>query len=436
MTTSTWIQRLYQRLITSSDRDCPELSAEARQHVAGNFVLILLSRFLSKLADALSNPKIVLPWVMETVHAPLYLLGFLVPIREAGSLIPQVVIAGYVQRLAIRKGVWVAGKMVEVGAMTAIALVAWLGNGALAGWSIVLLLIVFSLARGFCSVASKDVTGKTIAKSVRGQANGWAASSAGLLTLVLGGGFVLGGGDDLTVAAVAGLLGAAVVLWSLAALAFSRLQEFPGEIETAETHPIKESWQRLALLRQDRSFRHFVITRALLLCSALTAPYYVILAQKVYGSQPQLLGLFILASGAASLVSSPVWGRFSDRSSRLVMMAGACLTLILGVVVFLLDQLAPQLLATVWLLPGCYFLLSIAHQGVRIGRKTYVVNLGKGNQRTAYVAVSNSLIGVILLALGFTGALASFIGLSTLILLLSLMGGAGMVMAHRLPDVE
>jgi len=112
------------------------------------------------------------------------------------------------------------------------------------------------------------------------------------------------------------------------------------------------------------------------------------------------------------------------------------MTLILGVVVFVVDLVAPQLLASLWLLPGCNFLLSIAHQGVRIGRKTYVVNLGKGNQRTDYVAVSNTLIGVVLLLLGFSGALTSFVGLSSLILLLSLMGGVGMFMARCLPDVE
>lgn len=436
MPTLSWVQRLYRRLIVTSSQQCPELSENARRYVADNFVLMLVSRFFSKLGDALSNPKIVLPWVMETVHAPLYLLGFLVPIRESGSLIPQVMIAGYVRRLTIRKWVWVVGKLVEVLAMTGVALVAWLGQGAVAGWSILLLLVVFSLARGFCSVASKDVTGKTIAKSARGQTNGWSASSAGLVTLVLGGGFVAVGGEELTAASVAILLGAAVILWSLAALAFSRLHEFPGEAETAEIHPIKESWQRLALLGRDRPFRHFVITRALLLCSALTAPYYVILAQKAYGTQPQLLGLFILASGSASLVSSPIWGRFSDHSSRRVMMAGAGMTLVLGMVVFFVDRVAPQWLASLWLLPGCYFLLSIAHQGVRIGRKTYVVNLGKGNQRTDYVAVSNTLIGVVLLLLGFSGALTSFVGLSSLILLLSLMGGAGMFMARRLPDVE
>ncbi len=170
MPTIPWGQSLYRRLIVTSDQECCKLSAQARWFVANNFVLMLASLFFSKLADVLSNPKIVLPWVMETVHALLSLLGFLVSIRESGALIPQVLIAGSVKRLARRKWVWVTGKMVDVAAMPAIALVAWLAEGGgVAGWRLLLLLVVFSLARGFCSVASKNVTGKTWLR------NGWQA---------------------------------------------------------------------------------------------------------------------------------------------------------------------------------------------------------------------------------------------------------------------
>ena len=90
----------------------------------------------------------------------------------------------------------------------------------------------------------------------------------------------------------------------------------------------------------------------------------------------------------------------------------------------------------IWVLPVLYFLLSIAHQGVRLGRKTYVVNMAEGNRRTDYVSVGNTLIGVILLLMGFISALEPWIGISGVILVLSLMGLAGSLMASRLPEVE
>jgi len=77
----------------------------------------------------------------------------------------------------------------------------------------------------------------------------------------------------------------------------------------------------------------------------------------------------------------------------------------------------------------------ISHSGVRLGRKTYIVDLAGGNRRTDYVAVSNSVIGVILLVLGGIGASAQVFSVPIVIFVLSVMCLAGAVMSWRLPDV-
>jgi uncharacterized membrane protein YhaH (DUF805 family) len=87
-------------------------------------------------------------------------------------------------------------------------------------------------------------------------------------------------------------------------------------------------------------------------------------------------------------------------------------------------------------LPLAYFVLSIGHDGIRIGRKTYLVDLAGGNRRTDYVAVSNTAIGVILLAAGFAGAALSSIGVAGLILLFALCGLAGLAYGRRLPEAQ
>ena len=429
-------QSIYEKLVGEEDaRACKAISDEACQVVPGNFLLMVFSHFFSQLGDAVANPKVVLPWVMETLHAPLYLIGFLVPIRESGALLPQLVIAGFIRKQEIRKGVWILGSILQAAAMVSIGIVAWTLRGALAGWCIIALLTLFSLARGLSSVASKDVIGKTIPKTRRGQVTGWSASSSGLVTVGLGLLFLFSSNQTLTPLNYAVMLIAAGALWLLAALVYARIKEFPGATEGGR-NALVEAIKRIDILRRDKPFRRFVITRALLLCSALTAPYYVVLAQKNLGSPVSLLGLFILASGAASLLSAPFWGRFADRSSRKVMIAAAIMTAILGIIVYLIDSVQPGWLALPWLLPAVYFILSIAHQGVRVGRKTYVVDLAEGNKRTDYVSVSNSMIGIILLIMGFSGALSTVLSISTIILLLSLLGVAGAVLAISLPEVE
>lgn len=73
---------------------------------------------------------------------------------------------------------------------------------------------------------------------------------------------------------------------------------------------------------------------------------------------------------------------------------------------------------------------------MRVGRKTYVVNLASGNKRTDYIAISNTVIGILLLLVGAIGALAPVIGNDGVIGLLALMGLTGAVYGAVLPDVE
>ena len=82
-------------------RVCKEISEDACRYVPINFFLIIISNTLTKLGDSLSNPKTVLAWLMNYVNAPLYLIGFLVPIRESGSMLPQIVIASYIRRIEV-----------------------------------------------------------------------------------------------------------------------------------------------------------------------------------------------------------------------------------------------------------------------------------------------------------------------------------------------
>ena len=88
-----------------------------------------------------------------------------------------------------------------------------------------------------------------------------------------------------------------------------------------------------------------------------------------------------------------------------------------------------------WTVVGAYFVLSIAHAGVRIGRKTYLVDMAGGNKRTDYVAVSNTAIGIALLAVGGLSGAASLVSLETALALLGIMGIAGVWSAYALREV-
>lgn len=427
-------ENIYEKLTDEEDaRLCEEIDDTACRETPRSFSLILFSSFLTKLGDAIASPKTTLAWLTAILGTPSYVLAFLVPIRESGSMVPQLFIGSLVRQLPVRKYVWVAGSIAQGLCVAGIGLVTLYLQGTAAGWAILALVTLFSLARGFCSIASKDVLGKTVPRAKRGQLMGWSASAAGLVSIGIGVVLMLPFAEGLDRSLLGLLMIGAGCLWLAAAVVYAQIREFSGE--TGGGRNALEALRQLGILCTDSQFRNFVITRALLMCSALSAPFYVTLAQGNLGSSVYSLGAFVAAAGLASLVSAPIWGRLADVSSKKVMVAAGMITSGIGLMTFMLNAVLPAIVQTVWFLPIAYFILSIAHDGVRVGRKTFVVNLAGGNKRTDYVAISNSVIGVLLLVVGSLGALAPIIGMDGVIGLLALMGLGGAVLGAKLPEV-
>lgn len=426
-------QQLYQYLADEEDaRACTEISDAACREVPGNFFIILMTQFLTKLGDALASANVVLPWLLTSAGAPPFLSGMLHPVRESGSLVPQLLIGGVIRSYEIRKWFFVIGSVIQGLAVCAMAWTNHYMQGLDAGLMIITLLIIFSLARGLCSIASKDVLGKTIPKKKRGLLSGYCASAAGIVTVGAGAMLYFKTQPDSNIYTT--LLLAAGLCWLIGAFSYSRVTEYPGETGGG-ANAIKESINRLSLLKSDDAFRNFVITRCLLMSSSLSVPYFIILARQS-SSEGALnnLGAFIIVGGIASLISGVIWGRLSDLSSRKVMLLTALLTTLLCAITSVLAMYTDNLYGGALLL-FLFFLLTITHQGVRLGRKTYVVDLAEGNRRTDYIAVSNTIIGLMLLMIGLSGATAAQFSIAAVLAFYALTGFLAFITGLRLPEV-
>lgn len=417
-------------LITGDEdaRVCKDIPAASCHDQPRNFFAYLGANLLTKVADELGSAKLILPWLFGVIGAPAGLVGLLVPIREAGVLLPQLAVAAYIRLLPIRKGVWILGALLSAASLALMALAAATLTGALAGGVIVALLLLFSLSRGLASVAAKDVLGKTVSKARRGNLMGLSAGIAGALTLVLGLYLELATGfsTGFSTGVFVSLLGGAALIYILAALLFQFIAEQPGAT-TGGGNALDSARQSIALLRTDPGFGHFVLVRIALLSVALAPPFYVLLAQAASGGNIAGLGAMIIASGLASSLSAPLWGRLSDRSSRLVMVLSALLAGLLGVLTYGLYRLDGGLLASPLAFAGLFLVLNVAHAGVRLGRKVYLVDMASSDTRAAMVAVSNTVIGVAMLGGGLIGILGDLYDAATVILILGLGAlGAGL----------
>src|SRR5690606_20772122 len=143
------------------------------------------------------------------------------------------------------------------------------------------------------------------------------------------------------------------------------------------------------------------------------------------------LGPFVIAQGVASLVGGRVFGRMADRSSRRLMVVGAGLAsvLILG---FLALYAVPAARGFALLYPATYLLLALTHTGVRVARKTYVVDMAEDARRTEYVAASNSAMGVLLLVAGAVSSGLAVLGDTWALAFLALLGVLGVLVARSL----
>ncbi|MCB1954863.1 MAG: MFS transporter [Rhodocyclaceae bacterium] len=432
--TGDFSRRAY-ALLTSDDegRLCRDIPDAACAEQPGNFVRHVLSLAASKTADGLADTKLVLAWLLGALGAPGWMLGLIVPIREAGSLLPQLAIAAAIRARPRRKFVWALGATLQGAALLGMAAAAtWLAPED-AAIAILGLLALGALARGACSVSYKDVLGKTIAKSTRGTATGTAGSTAALL--VLGFGVALASGViPRQTGPICAVLAAAGLLMIAASALFLSLEEVAGATEggASSLRRVREQWQQL---RSDRQLQRFIATRALLTATALSPPFLLAATADRGASATGTLGPFVMASALATILSAYVWGRLADRSSRQVLIRAAGIGALAlgtgGALALTGDALSDPLLSSCLL-----FVLVVAHQGVRLGRSTHVTDMADSERRANYTALSNSAIGLVLVAGSGFGMLADAFGHGVLLLVFGAMCVAGIGLARGLEEVQ
>ncbi|WP_293848101.1 MFS transporter [uncultured Brevibacterium sp.] len=437
--------KLYSALMKrEAESDMPE---HERSQVASNGLKLITANALQSSGDQTVNASTVLPWLFSALGVPPALAGLLVPIRESGSMLPQAALTPLVVKARYRKHVFIAGALTQAASVVVMTGVTVFASGLAAGLTIIAALAVFAGGRCLCSIASKDVQGRTIPKGERGQINGLATTVAGFVAITLGLAIRVWGGDDLTPQTLAWILGLGAVLWVAVAAVYITIDEpsdakssKPASAKSAQSAD-KPNWfkETIDLLRTDRLFRHFVTVRSLLLVSSLSPPFVVMLSVQSGASGLTGLGGFVIASGLASLLGGRIFGRFADTSSKRLMNIGAAVASAIIVATILIASI-PALTGQHTLISVgfvvAYFLITLMHTGVRVGRKTYVVDMAEGDMRTTYVAVSNSAMGFMLLIVGGISSALATIHVFYALGFLAIMGLVGVFTGAKLPDVS
>jgi MFS family permease len=413
---------------------CEDLPENACQEAPGNFFVNAANGALTKLGDQLADPSLVLAWFLDAIGASGLLIGWLTPVRRAGALLPQLIVSGQLRRFKKRRWFWMLG-----GAGFGLALILMVPAvlvlpNSVAGWSVIFLLGVGSVFRGISSVAFKDVLAKTIPQGKRGSLLATRATIGGVLALAAG--LVLrtlvkdqGARTPYFI-----LLALAGSLWLVGVSLVFFIKEEPGAT-SGSRNAFKEAVAGLQFLKSNANFRQFLIARSVLVSVELSMPFYILLARQVSGQGAGELGIFVVASSLARILSSPLWGRLADHGSRKVLIWSSAIAVLSGVLLLGFSRLSGQVGPTIVMaLP--VLLVGIAIAGVRLGRKTYLVDAAPSEQRPLYIALTNTIAGIIIFIGGSLGLIVDLFSVEVLLVILIIFAVVGIGLSWRLAPVD
>ena len=343
--------------------------------------LLVAGLSLNKLADLLISAKTTLTAILVSVGAPIWMVGWLVPIRESGALLPQVFISIYLRKHTQRHVVWRVGMIVQAFSVLVMLLSVVYFSGFTAGALLLFALVLLSLGRSACSLTVKDMEADVAKKGERGNLIGIASTVSGVVTLAIAIPLVIFD-EALSSNVLLFILGGSLLSFVLTLIC----------VWPVKTHVNTGRDEGQALnVNFDSTVYKFIFVRGLFVHSALVAPYFMI---ERSGDAKELLPIYIGSEALAALLSSIVWGKVADKSARLTLQLSGGLALSACVALLFLNSTSIITSAIL------FFLLSIAHTGVRTGRKTYSLDVKDGHERTELVGFSNTAIGIILLSFG------------------------------------
>nr|WP_320050782.1 hypothetical protein [uncultured Desulfuromonas sp.] len=417
------------------DRACDGIPDSGCHEQPLNFTFNVFNGAATKLAEQVAGPNLVLVWLLQLLGSPVWMFGFLVPIKQAGSLLPQLVASGQIRRLAVRKWVWVAAAVIQAVALLLLIPVSFSFSPSVAGLLILFLFTLFSVASGTASIAFQDVLAKTIIKGHRGRLLASRALIGGILTMAAGAVLPLikqGSHSDLMTVYVLIAVGAG--LWLLGAASFAGIREKEGETKGGR-NPIHEMKVGLDYCRRYSGFRRFLLARTLLLSVELATPFYFLHASHSMEINGGFIGKLVLAIGVAQVLSSPFWGRLADSTSKTVMTYSAVLSVAAAALVLWVGGVCPA----GWQQAGffvSFVLVGLAESGVRLGRKTYLVDAITSDDRATCVAFTNSTVGVLALLAGGAGIVAQWFGSDVLIAVLILISCLAIFSCRWMPEAD
>jgi len=350
-----------------------------------NYVGHYLHGMLGMTGFRLVNAPTFIPAYLHALTGSPVLTGLGLSLQQLGGTISPLIGAAHIEhRKRVLPVSMLLGTLMRV-QILGIALAGWLLSGKPLVIAIMAFLFLLGLFSGPQGVAFQFLLAKVIPITWRGRLQGWRNVSGGAVAALLSyfagryliGGNVFGNGYSTTF-----LL--AFVLTSLGLTAFRFLLREPEPPTVRPKMKVLDRFRELpVLLKGDRGFLYFMVSRTFAIAGRVSAPFFIIYAGTTIHLTGHNIGLLSFAYLGADTATNLLWGYAADKS-------GFRLTFIAALVLWIA---AASLIMTAHSLPLIFvaFCLSgAANAGYQMSAQNIVFEFGHRDDMAMRLALSNT----------------------------------------------
>jgi len=414
-----------------------------------NLRLSILDGILVKLGMNLSHPNMVLTVLVRALGGSNTLVGALSTIRFSGWLLPQFLIAGWIQPLS-RKVPFVSVtafiRTVIYGVLAVLVYTLGRANHSLL---LALFLALFALSRvitGASGLARYDVFGSVVSPAQR--ASFFATRNFWGGVFVFGAGFLV----RLMLDSEQGmpfpgnfsvLLLVSCVFFLIDSVIFAMIKE-PHVRPNQAGYSIAEQLGRVPeLLKRDSTLRRYLLVRVLLSMTMVAQPFYSVFALDILEAPEFMVGFYLSAMTLANVIANLLWRRLERaRGTLYLMKAASCLSALAP----LLAAATPWLMQAVGIstrgngiLPAYLFSIVFmiaggSQSGRGVSLPAVLLDIAPAEERPSYVGLVNTVLGVINFLPMLSGFAIDIFGFEPVFLITGVMLLVGFWVSRRLPN--
>ncbi len=396
-----------------------------------NYLLGIVNGAFTQLAMNLTQPGLVLPVFVRALGGSNALIGSLSAIRFGGWLLPQFLVASWIQPRRRKAPIAIGMEIVRLAIYATLGILTYTLGRSNPSLLLFLFFALFTLSRltaGTGALARTDTIGKIVSPHRR--ASFFAARSFWGGLFVFGAGFLVRYVLDEThgqpfPANFTLLFGLSTFCFLLALLVFAQVKEQSGPANRPH-YSLKAQLARAPeLLKGDPAFRRYVLVRTLLNMTRLSAPFYPIFALDILGAPASMVGFYLSAQTLARILSNLLWQRLGRARGNLFLVKTASLLTalepLLAVTLPWLMRLAGLTVESSGLLPaylftGVFLVAGGTQSGRSISFMALLLDLAPDEERASYIGLVNTTLGFVSLLPILAGAIIDRVGFEPIFL--------------------